>query len=122
MAVSHDPEATNPFLAADASDRIPPFDAITPAHIEPGIRALVEKVLSGLPDLEARAKPTWQSTVAALEELTEPLFTAWGVVQHLMGVQNSPELRAAHDAVQKNVVRLRDNLLRNNRGKQRQAG
>ena len=41
-----------------------------------------------------------------MEALTEPLFTAWGVVSHLMGVQNSPELRAAHDAVQKDVVQV----------------
>src|SRR5678815_2138855 len=36
--------------------------------------------------------------------IRDRLYTAWGIVQHLMGVKNSPELRAAHDAVQKDVV------------------
>src|SRR6185503_12044925 len=53
-----------------------------------------------------RASPTWEGTVGAVTTLTEPLYTAWGIVQHLMGVQNSPELRAAHDAVQKAVVQV----------------
>ncbi|HMJ50644.1 MAG TPA: M3 family metallopeptidase [Polyangiaceae bacterium] len=103
--MSRDPEtSSNPFLAPGAHDRLPPFESLAPSHIEPGIRALTERVLAGIADLEANAAPTWQRTIAALEALTEPLFTAWGVVQHLMGVQNSPELRAAHDAVQKDVV------------------
>ena len=93
-------------MAAGAYDRLPPFDKITPSHIAPGIRALTESVLGRLADIEANATPTWKGTIAALEALTEPLFTAWGVVQHLMGVQNSPELRAAHDAVQKDVVQV----------------
>jgi oligopeptidase A len=85
---------------------LPPFDALRTSHIEPAIRALVDRVVSRLPELEAKATPTWNGTIAALEALTEPLFTAWGVVQHLMSVQNSPELRAAHDAVQKDVVQV----------------
>jgi oligopeptidase A len=103
--VSQDPRrAANPFLAPEAFDRLPPFDVLQPSHIEPGIRTLTERVIAGLADLEANATPTWEGSIAALETLTEPLFSAWSVVQHLMGVQNSPELRAAHDAVQKDVV------------------
>ncbi|HMI82661.1 MAG TPA: M3 family metallopeptidase [Polyangiaceae bacterium] len=102
--MSHDPQSTNPLLAPGAHDRVPPFESLAPSHIEPGIRALGERVLAGLAEVEANAAPTWEGTIAAIESLTEPLFTAWGVVQHLMGVQNSPELRAAHDAVQKDVV------------------
>jgi oligopeptidase A len=105
--VSQDPKSTaNPFLAEGAADRLPPFESLQPSHIEPAIRVLAERVAAGLPDLEAKATPTWKGTIAALEALTEPLFTAWGVVQHLMGVGNSPELRAAHDAVQKDVVQV----------------
>ena len=98
------PSAANPFLAPNAYDRLPPFDALDVSHIEPGIRALTERVVAGFAEVEASATPTWKGTIAALEALTEPLFSAWGVVQHLMGVKNSPELRAAHDAVQKDVV------------------
>jgi oligopeptidase A len=106
VIVNHDPESSNPFLDPAAHERLPSFTSLAPSHIEPGIRTLSESVLAGLAAVEANATPTWEGTVAALEALTEPLFTAWGVVQHLMGVQNSPELRAAHDAVQKDVVQV----------------
>jgi len=42
--------------------------------------------------------------MAPLEALQEPLEFAWLTVSHLMGVQNSDALRAAHDAVQPDVV------------------
>jgi oligopeptidase A len=60
--------------------------------------------MTGIARTEAEASPTWDATVGAVTTLTEPLYTAWGIVQHLMGVLNAPELRAAHDAVQKSVV------------------
>jgi oligopeptidase A len=105
--VSQEPlTSVNPLLVEGAADRLAPFESLRNSHIEPAIRVLVDRVASGLPELEANATPTWKGTIAALEALTEPLFTAWGVVQHLMGVQNSPELRAAHDAVQKDVVQV----------------
>jgi oligopeptidase A len=104
--VSQDPqEAQNPFLAEGAHDRLPPFGSLAVSHIEPGIRALTERVLDGLGEVEASATPDWKGTVAAVEALTEPLFTAWGVVSHLMGVQNSLSC-APHDAVQKDVVQV----------------
>jgi oligopeptidase A len=106
VIVNHDPQSPNPFLDPGAHERLPSFASLAPSHIEPGIRALADRVLAGLAAVEANATPTWEGTLAALETLTEPLFTAWGVVQHLMGVQNSPELRAAHDAVQKDVVQV----------------
>jgi oligopeptidase A len=96
----------NPFLAPTLPDALPPFDAIRPEHVEPAIRALALQVMDGIARVEADASPTWEGTVAAVTELTEPLYTAWGIVQHLMGVENGPELRAAHDAVQKAVVQV----------------
>src|SRR5688572_31778863 len=106
MVSQEPPTSVNPLLVEGAADRLAPFESLRNSHIEPAIRVLVDRVASGLPELEAKATPTWQGTIAALEALTEPLFTAWGIVQHLMGVQNSPELRAAHDAVQKEVVQV----------------
>jgi len=94
----------NPLLSPDLPDLIPPFDAVKTEHVEPAIRTLVERVLADVVQLERDVSPTWSGTVGALTAMTEPLYTAWGIVQHLMGVKNSPELRAAHDAVQKSVV------------------
>ena len=42
--------------------------------------------------------------MAPLEALTDRLQRAWGTVGHLMGVKNSDALRAAHEAVQPEVV------------------
>jgi oligopeptidase A len=96
----------NPFLAPSAHETVPRFDALEPEHVEPAIRTLAEKLEADLDRLERDVTPTWSGSVEALATISEPLFTAWGVVQHLMGVKNSPELRAAHDAVQKIVVQV----------------
>ena len=99
---------TNPL--AHLGDRLPAFDRISVADVEPGIRDLVTQVDSGIAALEAACGPTWTPSwdglLTALHTVTEPLRLAWGVVNHLMGVQNSPELRAAHQAVQPEVVKL----------------
>ncbi|MBI5496391.1 MAG: M3 family metallopeptidase [Deltaproteobacteria bacterium] len=82
---------------------LPPFHLVTPAHVEPAIRELVRRADDGLTALEKHAPPTWD-TVERLMDLHEPLGNAWGLVNHLMGVRNSPELRTAHQAVQPDVV------------------
>ena len=99
---------TNPLV--HLADRLPAFDRISVADVEPGIRALVADVEKGITALEAACGPawipSWDGLLNALHTVTEPLHLAWGVVNHLMGVQNSPELRAAHQAVQPDVVKL----------------
>jgi oligopeptidase A len=92
-----------------AYDQLPRFDLLRPAHVEPAIAVLVPRLASGLEELErslscSEAPPTWDTTVARLTALTEPLGYTWGVINHLMGVRNSPELRAAHSAAQGQVV------------------
>lgn len=49
---------------------------------------------------------TWEGVVEAMEQARHPLEYAWGVVNHLLGVQNSDALREAHQAVQPEVVDL----------------
>jgi oligopeptidase A len=97
---------SNPLLVPTAHEAAPRFDVILPEHVEPAIQALVQKLEADLDRLEQEVAPTWASAVDALATISEPLYNAWGVVQHLMGVKNSPELRAAHDAVQKLVVQI----------------
>ncbi len=45
-------------------------------------------------------------SVEPLEQLSDRLRTRWGIVGHLVGVKDDPALRAAHQAVQPDVVRL----------------
>ncbi len=42
---------------------------------------------------------TYASTLLALEDAVEPLTQAWGKVSHLQSVADSPELRAAYNAM-----------------------
>ncbi|QRN95744.1 M3 family metallopeptidase [Archangium violaceum] len=91
----------NPLLQNEA---LPKFDRIRSEHVEPAIRELLTRLHTDLDALERDVRPTWEQTVARLSAITEPIGLAWGVVNHLMGVQNSPELRQAHAAVEGEVV------------------
>jgi oligopeptidase A len=90
----------NPLLALDG---LPRFDLVTAEHVVPAIRALVARADADLASVEKSASPAWE-TVERLTDAYEPLGNAWGVVNHLMGVRNSPALREAHAAVQGEVV------------------
>jgi oligopeptidase A len=46
----------------------------------------------------------YSAVVEDLEKLQFPLSFSWGVVNHLMSVKNSEELRKAHDSLQPQVV------------------
>jgi oligopeptidase A len=95
------PVSENPLLQTEG---FPQFDRIRAEHVEPALRELLKRMNAELDVLEREVQPTWASTVARLSAITEPLGLAWGVVNHLMGVQNSPELRQAHAAVEGDVV------------------
>ena len=92
---------TNPLLATEG---LPHFDTIRPEHVVPGMQTLLAELGRDVDRLEASAAPAWAAVVAPLEALTDRLQRAWGTVGHLMGVKNSDALRAAHEAVQPEVV------------------
>jgi oligopeptidase A len=88
----------NPLLAV--AFRIP-FDQIRAEHIEPGIRELIRQSQNRIDEIVSDAAPrTWDNTMLALEQATENLDYALGVVRHLESVLTTPELRAAWNAVE----------------------
>ncbi|MFT5441236.1 MAG: oligopeptidase A [Myxococcota bacterium] len=93
--------ATNPLL--DRSG-LPQFDLIVPAHIVPGMRALLSDIDGEFQTLEDNVVPTWEGLIEPLESMGDRLGFSWGIVGHLMGVQNSDELRVAHETMQPDVV------------------
>lgn len=93
----------NPLLQRTA---LPDFDAIRPEHIVPAIRQLLEETDAERQRLEADLQPTWAGLMRPLEQLENRLSLAWGVVGHLMGVQNSEALRQAHQEVQGEVIQF----------------
>jgi oligopeptidase A len=97
----------NPLLIGQG---LPPFDAITPEHVVPGITQLLSELERDLTKLESDVVATWQGLVEPLDRLTERLSWSWGAVGHLMGVKNSPELREAYQAMQPLVVQFASKL------------
>ncbi len=93
---------TNPLL--DFSD-LPRFDAITHEHVTPAIDALLAKAREVVSRLSVPATTvSWDAFVVPLEEITEKLSRAWGVVGHLNGVMDTPELRATYNENQPKVT------------------
>ena len=81
-----------------------PFDQIQAADVEPAIAQLLAEA-RGRQDTvgQITGEPNFANTMHALDELTEPLDFAMGVVRHLEAVATYPELRAALNAVQPGV-------------------
>ena len=89
---------------------LPPFAEIKPEQVEPAFSQLLAELDKQLTSLEANIQPTWSGLVEPLEKLTERLNWSWGILNHLMGVKNSPELRDAYEAVQPQVVQFINKL------------
>ena len=77
---------------------LPRFDAIRPEHVGPAIDALLAQNRALVATLESPQTPaTWDAFVEPLDDGTEQLARAWGVVGHLNGVVDTPELRSAYN-------------------------
>ena len=97
----------NPLLIGKG---LPPFEAIKPDHVVPAIAQLLAELDKELATLEVNVQPTWSGLVEPLDRLGERLSWTWGIVGHLMGVKNSPELREAYETVQPDVVQFYNKL------------
>jgi oligopeptidase A len=88
-------DTSNPLLDFTG---LPRFDLIRPEHVTPAIEHLIADARGVVQQLEAPAdKVSWDNFVVPLEEATERLGRAWGVVNHLNHVMDTPELRATYN-------------------------
>ena len=70
-------------------------------HVEPAIALLLEQMKNRLADLGSpQITRDYENIMVALDRMTEPLDFAMAIVRHLESVATTPELRAAHNAVQ----------------------
>jgi oligopeptidase A len=97
----------NPLLLGEG---LPPFDQIQPDQVVPAITELLKQLDTELTKLEANVVPSWAGLVVPLEQIEERLSWSWGIVSHLMGVKNSPELRQAYESMQPEVVKFWNRL------------
>ena len=78
-----------------------PFDRIRAVHVEPAIHELVKDAQARLAAIAAETRPrTFDNTMLAFDRMTERVDYAMSVVKHMESVATTPELRAAHNAVQ----------------------
>ncbi len=82
---------------------LPRFDAIRPEHVGPALDVLLADAEAAVAAAEAVQPVRWETFVAPLDDATERLWRAWGVVGHLQAVVNTPELR---DVYNENLPRI----------------
>lgn len=88
----------NPLL--DIGKGLPEYSGITADHIQPAIQALLHKAEKAVQiALSTDTPPTWDHLVEPLENATEELSRAWGVIGHLNSVADTPAFRKAHAAM-----------------------
>ena len=83
---------------------LPDFSQITPEQVEKYFPVLLEELNCEFNQIEEsltkenqkNQKPTWEAIMMPLYKIEERLKWSWGVINHLNGVKNSPELRKAH--------------------------
>ncbi|MFL6673881.1 MAG: M3 family metallopeptidase, partial [Massilia sp.] len=93
---------SNPLLDFSGLTR---FDQVRPEHVTPAIDQLIRDAAAVVQQLEAPSETvSWDTFVVPLEEATERLGRAWGVVNHLNHVMDSPELRATYNENQPKVT------------------
>jgi oligopeptidase A len=86
---------------------LPRFADITPEHVAPAIRQLLEENRELLARLEQPQTPaTWNDFVQPMTDAGERLGRAWGVVGHMHGVNDVPEWRETYNAMLPEVTRF----------------
>lgn len=89
--------AANPLLAD--LYRIP-FHRLRAPHVEPGIRQALAEAQAAVDAVAAAVSPpTWENTVAPVDDAVELLNRRITPASHLVSVAETPELREAYNAV-----------------------
>ncbi|NCG32483.1 MAG: M3 family peptidase, partial [Proteobacteria bacterium] len=89
--------AQNPLLSDEF--RIP-FHEIRAEHVEPGIRQALEEAQAEIDAIsDGTSPPTWATTLARMDAMSEVLGERFTPASHLVTVCESPELREAFGVV-----------------------
>jgi oligopeptidase A len=88
--------SVNPLLSTAA---LPLFDQILPGHVASAMEVLLAQGNAALETVTSPEFPAqWTAIAITLDTATERLAVAWGSVNHLNAVVDTPELRAAYNA------------------------
>tara|TARA_Y100001968_G_scaffold187355_1_gene171756 strand:- start:24544 stop:26676 length:2133 start_codon:yes stop_codon:yes gene_type:complete len=97
---------------------LPNYKEISPEEVNSQIPKLLKSLQKELATLETNLENTlnkdeplkWDEVMNPLYQMGEKLRWSWGVISHLNGVCNSPELRNAYSAQQPEIVRFGNKL------------
>ena len=102
----------NPLLSFGKS--LPEYSSIKAVDIKPAIEQLLTEAQKAVDlSLQPSTPTTWQDLVEPLEDATENLGRAWGVISHLNSVADTPEFRKAHAEMLPEVTSFWTNLGQN---------
>jgi len=97
---------TNPLLS---KSKLPLFTEIKASDVQPAIEFNLNELSKNFESFESMVEkaspPSYPQVIEDLEKLQFPLARSWGVVSHLMSVQNSEPLRKSHDELQPKIVK-----------------
>jgi oligopeptidase A len=93
---------------------LPRFSSIKPEHVGSAMDLLLSEARAAMRAAEGAAA-TWRDFVAPLEDATERLQRAWGQVEHLHAVLDSPALREAYNASLPKITQFWTELGQNQR-------
>jgi len=93
---------------------LPRFADIKPEHIAAAVAVLLAEARAAMRIAED-APATWEQFVRPLEDATERLSRAWGQVEHLHAVLDSPALREAYNASLPKITQFWTELGQNQR-------
>ena len=85
------------------------WSTITPDSARKDIPSLITDAKNKI-ELLKQAEPSYTNTVLALDSITERVFRAWNLVQHLNSVCNTPELRSAIQELQPQISNFSSSL------------
>ncbi|HET9985685.1 MAG TPA: M3 family metallopeptidase [Longimicrobiales bacterium] len=105
------PDSNNPLL--EEGYRIP-FQRIRAEDVVPAVRAALEAARTGVAEVVAlTGARTYANTIEALDDVLERLERVVAVARHLLGVKDSPALRAAYEAVNPEIAEFEASLTAN---------
>lgn len=82
----------------------PDFDKILPDHAVPAVRALITDAEKEISVIEEKCMPTWEGRIVSVRNATSPVWRAWGIIEHLVGVCNSAEWRKVEETLQPEII------------------
>ncbi|MFM8636252.1 MAG: M3 family metallopeptidase [Betaproteobacteria bacterium] len=90
---------------------LPLFDQISAPHVEPAMDILLQQAQAALEAAVSASTPaTYDAVSAVLDVANERLGRAWGAVNHLNAVADTPELRAAYNACLPKVTEFKTRM------------